>query len=134
MSEFLIYAFAILNLVVLLLFAGLLTLLYLRTRSKGLLVITATLIISWLFGWIFSAAIGHYTNRWLMGEVNNWLTQRITIGEFTLILHYVKGLLRNGLLVLGIFLIYQEWSRGKIHWRPHKPSEGINAELNSSLG
>lgn len=133
MPDFVPYAFAILNLVALLVLAGLLTLLYLRTRSKGLLVIGATLIISWLFGGIFNTAIGQYTTRWSMGEVNNWLTQRMTIGEFTLMFHYMKTLLHNGLLILGVFLVYQEGSRGKIHWRHHEPSEGINAEPNSSL-
>jgi len=32
----------------------------------------------------------------------------------------------------GVLLLYREWSRGKIHWRHHEPSEGINAEPNSS--
>ena len=134
MPDFLPYTFAILNLVAILVFVGSLTFLCLRTRSKGLLVITVTLIVSWLFGWIFNMVIGQYTARWSTGEVNNWLTQRMTVGEWMVIYGYVGMLLRNGLLILGILLIYREWSGGKIHWRQHEPSQGIHADLNSSLG
>ncbi|MCZ6677401.1 MAG: hypothetical protein O7E52_09135, partial [Candidatus Poribacteria bacterium] len=58
---------------------------------------------------------------------------RMTIGEFNLMFHSMKTLLHNGLLILGVFVVYREWSGGKIHWRHHEPSEGINAEPNSSL-
>ena len=34
--------------------------------------------------------------------------------------------LHDGLLVLGAFLIYREWSGGKITWRRYKPSEIVN--------
>ena len=134
MHDFVAYAFVILNLVVRLVLPGLLTLLYLRTRSKGLLVISATLFISRLFGASFNAVIGQYITGWSRGEVNNWLTQYMTVGEFSVIFYYMKTLLYDGSLLLGVFLVYRDWSSGKIHQRHHEPLESISAESNSSLG
>lgn len=39
---------------------------------------------------------------------------------------YVTRIFYNGLLALGAFLIYQEWSRGQIRWNRQKSSEVVN--------
>ena len=40
--------------------------------------------------------------------------------------NFVSRVLHDGLLALGAFLIYREWSRGKIRWNRHKSPEIVN--------
>lgn len=107
-------------------FTGVLVLLCIRTRSMGLIIITAVLVFPPTLGLIPSYVITLYIDQWAGGELNNWLVQRMTIGEFVMLHSLVKRLLHDGLLVLGAFLIYREWGGGKIPWCRHKPSEIVN--------
>lgn len=77
-------------------------------------------------GLIPSYVIGLYIDQWAGGEINNWLTQRMTVGEFVILYNLVRRLLHDGLLVLGDFLIYREWRRGKIRWNRQRSSEVVN--------
>ena len=104
------------TLILTLAFAGLLVLLCIRTRSMGLIIITAVLAFPPTLGLIPSYVIGLYIDQWAGVEINNWLTQRMTVGEFVILYDLVRRLLHDGLLVLGAFLIYREWRRGKIRW------------------
>ena len=114
------------TLVLTLVFAGLLGLLCIRTRSIGLIIITMVLVFPPTLGLIPSYGLTLYIDRWAGGELNNWLTQRMTLGEFVVLFDLVKRLLRDGLLVLGAFLIYREWRSGNIPWHHYKPSEVVN--------
>ena len=105
-------------------FVGLLVMLCVRTRSKGLIIITVVIVIP--FGLIFNLVVNPYIDQWGRGELDNWLTQRMTVGRFVVLYHTVKRLLHDGLLALGAFLIYREWSRGKIRWNRQKSSEVVN--------
>ena len=102
-------------------FTGVLVLLCIRTRSMGLIIITAVLVFPPTLGLIPSYVITLYIDQWAGGELNNWLVQRMTIGEFVMLHSLVKRLLQDGLLVLGAFLIYREWGGGKIPWCRYKP-------------
>lgn len=107
-------------------FAGLLVLLCIRTRSKGLMIITAVLVFPPTFGLIPNYIITSYIDRWAGGELNDWLTQHMTVWKFVMLYNLVGRLLHDGLLALGAFLIYREWRGGKIPWRRYKPSEVVN--------
>ena len=114
------------TLILTLVFAGLLVLLCTRTRSMGLIIITAVLVFPPTLGLISNYIITLFIDRWVSGELNNWLTQHTTAGEFMVMYTLVGRLLHDGLLVLGALLIYQEWHSGKIPWSRYKPSEVSN--------
>ena len=104
----------------------LLILLYIRTRSKGLIIIAALVIFRSTFGLIPGVVMKPFLDQWSKGEINNWLTQRMTVGEFIVLYHYITSIFYNGLLALGVFLIYREWSRGKIRLNRDKSPEIVN--------
>ena len=114
------------NLILRLALAGLLVLLCIRTRSKGLIVITAVLIFGSAFDFITRDIMESFLDQWSKGELNNWLTQNVTVGEFMTLYIYVTGIFYNGLLALGAFLIYREWRRGQIRWNRQRSSEVVN--------
>ncbi len=114
------------NLVLTLAFLVLLVLLCIRARSMGLIIITAVLIFRLTVGLIPNYVFRLYIDQWVSGELNNWLTPHMTIGEFVILYNLVTRVLHGGLLVLGAFLIYQEWRSGKIPWRRYKPLEVVN--------
>lgn len=114
------------TLILTLAFAGLLVLLCIRTRSMGLIIITAALAFPPTLGLIPNYVIGLYIDQWAGGEINNWLTQRMTVGEFVILYDLVRRLLHDALLVLGAFLIYREWRRGQIRWNRQISSEVVN--------
>ena len=126
MFGFVQYALLGITLILTLSFAGLLVFLCIRTRSKGLIIITAVLIFPPTFGLIPNYIITSYIDRWAGGELNNWLTQHMTVWKFVMLYNLVRRLLHDGLLVLGAFLIYREWSCGKIRWNQQKSSEVVN--------
>ena len=101
----------------------LLILLCIRTRSKGLIIITALVIFRSTFGLIPGAVMKSFLDQWSKGEINNWLTQRMTVGEFIILNHYITSIFYNGLLALGTFLIYREWSHEKIRWNQINPQK-----------
>lgn len=106
--------------------AGLLVLLCIRTRSMGVIIITAALTYPPTLGLIPSYVIRLYIDQWAGGDINNWLTQRMTVGEFVTLYDLVRSLLHKALLVLGAFLIYREWRRGQIRWNRQRSSEVVN--------
>ena len=105
-------------------FPVLLVLLCIRIRSKGLIIITAVLIFSSTFDLLLREVMKPFLDQWSTGE--NWLTQNVTAGQFMTVYIYVTRIFYNGLLALGAFLIYREWSRGKIRWNQQKSPEVVN--------
>ena len=115
------------NLILRLAFLGLLVFLCIRTRSKGLIIITVLVIFRSTLGLISDAVIIEpFLDQWGKGKINNWLAQRMTVGEFIILYRYVTSIFYNGLLALGALLIYREWSRGKIRWTPDKSPEIVS--------
>ena len=125
MFDFVQYTLLSTTLILTLVFAGLLILLCIRTRSMGLIIITAVLAYPPTLGLIQSYILRLYIDQWAAGKLN-WWTPSMTIEEFLMLYKLVMRLLHDGLLVLGAFLIYREWSRGKIRWTADKSPEIIN--------
>ena len=94
-------------------FIGILLFCCFRTRSKGVILLSALLLTSGIFGSIFHHFYRPYIDQWVAGEISNWLTQSMTTAEFVLIISYIKAFLYKSLFVLGVFLIYREWRQGK---------------------
>lgn len=94
-------------------FIGILLFCCFRTRSKGVILLSAVLLTSGIFGSIFQHFYRPYIDQWQAGEMSNWLTQSMTIWEFVLTVSFVESLLYKSLFVLGVFLIYREWRQGK---------------------
>ena len=126
MFDFVQYALLGITLILTLSFAGLLVLLCIRTRSKGLIIITAVLIFRSTIGLIPPIILDSFIDQWSRGELNNWLTQHMTVGRFIVLYQYVASLPYNALLALGVFLIYREWNHGKIRWSRQQSSEVVN--------
>ncbi len=116
-----------LNIVAQLVLAGLLLFLCLRTRSKGVIFLTALLLTSGIFNPIFQHFYHPYIDQWTAGEINNWLTQSMTIGEFILTVSYIKSFLYKSLFVVGLFLIYREWRQGKFRFPQPEHREELAA-------
>ena len=123
MLDFIQGTLVVINLVLGVALPVLLVLLCIRTRSKGLIIVTAVLIFRSTLGLIPSHVIRPYIDQWAGGEINNWLTQRMTVGDFIILYQYVTTMFYNGLLILGVFLIYQEWSHEKIRWNQINPQK-----------
>ena len=94
-------------------FIGILLFCCFRTRSKGVILLSAVLLTSGIFGSIFKHFSDPYIDQWIAGEMSNWLTQSMTIWEFVLTVSFVESFLYKSLFVLGVFLIYREWRQGK---------------------
>ncbi len=86
------------------------------------MIITGVLVFPPTLGLIPSYIFRLYIGQWAVGELNNGLTQHITIGRFLVLYGLVTWLLHDGLLVLDASLICWEWSSGKIPWLRHKLS------------
>ena len=80
--------------IVYLAFVGLLLWLCIRTQSKGLIVLFATYVGFMVVGAIFQPFFQQYIDRWVGGEVNNWLTERMTLGTFLMIFVKCQRLFR----------------------------------------
>ena len=104
-----------LSIVVHLALIGMLLFCCVRTRSKGVILLSAILLTSGIFNSIFTHFSDPYIDQWVAGEVSNWLTQSMTIGEFVLTVSIIKSFLYRSLFVFGAFLIYREWRQGKFH-------------------
>ena len=126
MIDFAQYTFLGISLIVTLAFVGLLVLLCIRTRSKGLIIITVLVIFRSTIGLIPGTVMELFLDQWSTGKLNNWVTQNMTIGQFVMLYTYVTTIFYNGLLALGALLIYREWSRGQIRWNQQKSSEVVN--------
>ena len=96
--------------------AGFLVFLCFRTRSKGVIFITAVFIGITFLSWIFDAALGAvlnvYIGQWEPGQDVRGvkLLQRLDIA---IIVAHVKSILYINLYLLGVFLIYKEWRQDK---------------------
>ncbi len=106
---------------------GLLLFLCFRTRSKGVIFLTALLLTSGIFSSIFQHFFDSYIDQWAAGEINNWLTQSMTMGEFVLTVAYIKSFLYKSLCLLGVFLIYREWRQGKFRFPQPEHREELPA-------
>ena len=121
-----VYIFVGLNIVAQLTIAGLLVFLCFRTRSKGLILISAVLLTSGLFGSIFRDIFNPYTDWWIGREVSNWLMQSINVGGFPLrMVDLIRPLLYKSLWLIGVFLIYKEWRLGKFRFPQSKRREEL---------
>ena len=92
---------------------GLLLLLCIRTRSKGLIVMFGTYIGFMIVGAIFQPFFQQYIDQWAEGEVDNWLTERMTLGSFVAIFEMIKRFFYMNLNLIGLILVYKEWRHGK---------------------
>ena len=126
MYNFVQHTVVAINLVFVLALPVLLVLLCIRTHSKGLIIITAVIIFRLTDDLIPPIVTKSFLDQWSRGELNNWLTQHMTVGQFIVLCHYVMSLPYNGLLALGTFLIYREWSCGKLLGCQHKSPEIVN--------
>ena len=106
---------------------GLLMFLCFRTRSKGVILLSALLLTSGIFSSIFQHFFNPYIDQWAAGEINNWLTQSMTMGEFILTVSYIKSFLYKSLLVVGVFLVYREWRHGKFRFPQPEHREELAA-------
>ena len=106
-------------------FVGLLLLLCLQMRSKGVILISVVLLTSGIFSAIFKHFFNPYMDQWAAGEISNWLTQNVSLAEFILTLSLIQSLLYKGLCLLGVFLIYREWRQGKFHFPQPKHREEL---------
>ena len=55
-------------------------------------------------------------DQWVAGEISNWLTQSMSVGELMLTVSFIESFPYKSLLVLGVFLIYREWRQGKFRF------------------
>ncbi len=104
--------------IVYLAFVGLLLWLCIRTQSKGLIVLFATYVGFMVVGAIFQPFFQQYIDRWVGGEVNNWLTERMTLGTFLMIFEMIKRFFYMSLNLIGLILVYKEWRQGKFNQPP----------------
>lgn len=104
---------------------GLLLFLCFRTKSKGVIFICALLLTNGIFGSIFQHFYRPYIDQWTAGEISNWLTQSMTVGEFVLTVAYIETFLHKSLFLLGVFLIYREWRQGKFRFPQPEPREEL---------
>lgn len=80
----------------------------LRTRSKGLILITATLFGTALLDLSIHKIFDVFIGRWEPGMVV----------DIALIASGVKVVFLYGLYLFGAFLIYKEWRQGKLNYPP----------------
>ena len=104
--------------IVYLAFVGLLLWLCIRTQSKGLIVLFATYVGFMVVGAVFQPFFQQYIDRWVGGEVNNWLTERMTFGTFLMIFEMIKRFFYMSLNLIGLIFVYKEWRQGKFNQPP----------------
>ena len=112
-----------LNISVWLAFAGLLGFLCFRTRSKGLILMSAILLAGGIFDWAFEQVSQLYVDQSIAGKMNGEGTQDMRVGEFLLTLSLIQHLLYNCLCLLGGFFIYREWRQGKFRQPEPEPTK-----------
>ena len=102
-----------LNVIAYLGLAVLLVFICFRTRSKGLILISAILLTGGIFNWIFEQGIDFYMERWIAREVVSDGVWNMNAGEFLMGVALVKPLLYRCLCLIGGFFVYREWRLGK---------------------
>ena len=113
-----IWAFAGLTAVAHLAFVGLLLLLSIRTQSKGLLVLLLTYVSFTVINALPNTLFDQYIHRWVTDEMNNWLTENMSVGGFMVGFGLIERFFFYSLNLVGIFLTYKEWRLGKFR-QPH---------------
>ena len=103
----------ILNFMVYLGLAVLLVFICLRTRSKGLILISAILLTGGIFNSIFEQGINFYMEQWIAREAADDGVWHMNAAEFLMGVALVKSLLYGCLCLIGGFLVYREWRLGK---------------------
>ena len=93
--------------------AVLLVFICLRTRSKGLILISAILLTGGIFNSIFEQGIDFYMEQWIAREAASDGVWHMNAAEFLMGVALVKSLLYGCLCLIGGFLIYREWRLGK---------------------
>ena len=94
---------------------GLLLFLCFRTRSKGLMLMSAILLTGGIYDWIFDQVVEHYVVQWIENQEGYGITERMSPGELLMVVACIESLLYNCLCLLGGFLVYREWRHGKFH-------------------
>ena len=84
-----------------------------RTRSKGLILISAILLTGGIFNSIFEQGIDFYMERWIAREAAGDGVWNMNAAEFLMGVALVKSLLYGCLCLIGGFLVYREWQLGK---------------------
>ena len=107
-----------LNLAAHLALVGLLIFLCFRTKSKGLILISATLLMYEIFGLIFQQVVKSDWWRWEPGKMRGEGILNMSALEFLLTVAMVHPLVYRCLCLLGVFLIYKEWRQGKFRYPP----------------
>ena len=107
-----------LNLAAHLALIGLLIFLCFRTKSKGLILISATLLTYEIFGLIFQQVVKSDWWRWEPGKMRGEGILNMSALEFLLTVAMVHPLVYRCLCLLGVFLIYKEWRQGKFRYPP----------------
>lgn len=111
--------------------AGLLVFLCFRTRSKGLILITALFIgvtfLSWIFDAVLGAVLNAYMGEWEPGQDIRGVDLLSRLDIFIKVSH-VTSLLDINLYLLGVFLIYKEWQQGKFHFPPTEHREELKKQ------
>ena len=100
--------------------AGFLVFLCFRTRSKGVIFITALFIIVRVSRLIFGVVLRAYNiGRWDPG-VDVRGVDLLRALEYTIIFDSINAMLYGYLCLLGVFLIYKEWRDGKFLSPPNR--------------
>ncbi len=102
-----------LNIIAYLGLAVLLVFICFRTKSKGLILVSAILLTGGIFNWIFEQGIDFYIERWIAREVASDGVWNMNAGEFLMGVTLVESLLYGCLCLIGGFLVYREWQHGK---------------------
>ena len=114
-----------LNIIAHLALVGLLVFLCFRTKSKGLILISATLLASEIFGLIFEQIVKADWWRWEPGKVMDEGILGMSGAEFILTAAMVQSFLYKSLFLIGVFLIYREWQQGKFRLREPEHQEEL---------
>ena len=107
--------------------SGFLVFLCYRTRSKGVILITALFIGVTFLSWIFDAALGAvlnaYMGPWEPGQDVRGV-KLLRALDIVIKVNRVTSLLDINFYLLGVFLIYKEWQQGKFrNLQPEHPQE-----------
>ena len=113
-----LYVLAGLNIAAHLALIGLLIFLCFRTKSKGLILISATLLTYEIFGLIFQQVVKSDWWRWKPGKMMNEGILGMSDVDLLLTVAMVNPLVYRCLCLLGVFLIYKEWRQGKFRYPP----------------
>ena len=107
--------------------SGFLVFLCYRTRSKGVILITALFIgvtfLSWIFDEALGAVLNAYMGPWEPGQDVRGV-KLLRALDIVIKVNRVTSLLDINFYLLGVFLIYKEWQQGKFrNLQPEHPQE-----------